>query len=162
MLANPVENYANNANQIAGIRFRQGTGRFDYIASPIVLTLIVITVVSVIIGLRQAKTIRAEGEVASGTKRAPLVFLLCVIGFVLFALFDAATIPSYAFVDAVFPLFVSILSLICGLFLLVQMRLKPETDPLFADREQYKSEEENKFGLWPTLAWFAGCLCSPH
>ena len=36
VLANPVE-YANNANQIAGIRFRQGTeAGFDYIASPIV------------------------------------------------------------------------------------------------------------------------------
>jgi len=159
VLANPVENYANNANQIAGIRFRQGTeAGFDYIASPIVLTLIVITVISVIVGLRQARNIRAEGEVASGTKRAPLIFLLCIIGFVLFALFDAATIPSYALVDAVFPLFVAIVSLICGLVLLVQMRLKPETDPLFADREQHDSEGENKFGLWPTLAWFAGLL----
>ncbi|MCH1515137.1 MAG: tripartite tricarboxylate transporter permease [Alphaproteobacteria bacterium] len=158
VLANPVENYANNASQIAGIRFRQGTeAGFDYIASPIVLTLIVITVISVIIGLRQAKNIRAEGEVASGMKRAPLIFLLCVIGFVLFALFDVATIPSYAFVDAVFPLFVAIVSLICGFVLLVQMRLKPETDPLFADRKQYDSEGENKFG-WSTLAWFAGLL----
>ena len=34
------------------------------IASPIVLTLLVITVVSVIVGLKQAKSIRAEGEVA--------------------------------------------------------------------------------------------------
>ena len=117
-----------------------------------------ITIVSVIVGLRQARNIRAEGEVASGNKRAPLIFLLCVIGFVLFALFDAATIPSYAFVDAVFPLFVAIVSLICGLVLLVQMRLKPETDPLFADREQHDSKGENKLGLWPTLAWFAGLL----
>ena len=76
----------------------------------------------------------------------------------MFALFDAATIPSYAFVDAVFPLFVAIVSLICGLVLLVQMRLKPETDPLFADREQHDSKGESKLGLWPTLAWFAGLL----
>ena len=52
----------------------------------------------------------------------------------------------------------AIVSLICGLVLLVQMRLKPETDPLFADREQHDSEGENKFGLWSTLAWFAGLL----
>ena len=159
VLANPVENYANNANQIAGIRFRQGTeAGFDYIASPIVLTLLVITVVSIIVGLRQAKTIRAEGEVESGTKRSPVMFLLSVLGFVLFALYDAATIPSYAFVDAVFPLFVSVVSLICGLVLLIQMRLKPETDPLFADREHHDSDGETQFGLWPTLAWFAGLL----
>ena len=100
VLANPVENYANNANQIAGIRFRQGAeAGFDYIASPIVLTLLVITVISVIIGLKQAKSIRAEGDVESGSKRSPLIFLLFVIGCVAYALYDAASIPSYAFVD---------------------------------------------------------------
>ena len=159
VLANPVENYANNANQIAGIRFRQGAeAGFDYIASPIVLTLLVITVISVIIGLKQAKSIRAEGDVESGSKRSPLIFLLFVIGCVAYALYDAASIPSYAFVDAVFPLTVAIISLICGLVLLVQMRLKPETDPLFADREMHDPEGENKYGLWQTLIWFAGLL----
>ena len=159
VLANPVENYANNANQIAGIRFRQGTeAGFDYIASPIVLSLLVITILSVIIGLRQAKTIRAEGDVESGSKRSPLIFLLCVIGFVVYALADAASIPSYAFVDAVFPLTVAIITLICGCVLLIQMRLKPETDPLFADREFYDPDGDNKYGLWQTLYWFAGLL----
>ncbi len=159
VLANPVENYANNANQIAGIRFRQGTeAGFDYIASPIVLTLLVITVISVIIGLKQAKSIRAEGDVESGSKRSPLIFLLFVIGCVAYALYDAASIPSYAFVDAIFPLTVAIISLMCGLVLLVQMRLKPETDPLFADREMHDPEGENKYGLWQTLIWFAGLL----
>ena len=159
VLANPVENYANNANQIAGIRFRQGAeAGFDYIASPIVLTLLVITVISVIIGLKQAKSIRAEGDVESGSKRSPLIFLLFVIGCVAYALYDAASIPSYAFVDAIFPLTVAIISLICGLVLLVQMRLKPETDPLFADREMHDPEGENKYGLWQTLIWFAGLL----
>jgi putative tricarboxylic transport membrane protein len=159
VLANPVENYANNANQIAGIRFRQGAeAGFDYIASPIVLTLLVITVISVIIGLKQAKSIRAEGDVESGSKRSPLIFLLFVIGCVAYALYDAASIPSYAFVDAIFPLTVAIISLICGLVLLVQMRLKSETDPLFADREMHDPEGENKYGLWQTLIWFAGLL----
>ncbi|MEC7207934.1 MAG: tricarboxylate transporter, partial [Pseudomonadota bacterium] len=73
-------------------------------------------------------------------------------------LIDAATIPSYAFVDSVFPLTVAILSLLCGLVLLVQMRLKPETDPLFADRECYDPDGENRYGLWQTLVWFAGLL----
>ena len=159
VLANPVENYANNANQIAGIRFRQGAeAGFDYIASPIVLTLLVITVISVIIGLKQAKSIRAEGDVESGSKRSPLIFLLFVIGCVAYALYDAASIPSYAFVDAIFPLTVAIISLMCGLVLLVQMRLKSETDPLFADREMHDPEGENKYGLWQTLIWFAGLL----
>ncbi|MGB1999170.1 MAG: tripartite tricarboxylate transporter permease [Candidatus Puniceispirillaceae bacterium] len=159
VLANPVENYSNNANQIAGIRFRQGfEAGMDYIASPIVLTLLVITVVSVIVGLKQAKNIRAEGEVASGGKRAPLMFLITMIGFVGFALYNTATIPGYAFVDAVFPVTIASASLVCGLVLLVQMRLRPETDALFADRETNGEDADNRFALWPTLAWFAGLL----
>lgn len=159
VLANPVENYSNNANQIAGIRFRQGfEAGMDYIASPIVLTLLVITVVSVIVGLRQAKNIRAEGEVASGGKRAPLMFLLTMIGFVGYALYDTATIPDYAFVDAVFPVTIASASLVCGLVLLLQMRLRPETDALFADRETGSEDVDNRFALWPTLAWFAALL----
>ena len=158
VLANPVENYANNANQIAGIRFRQSLeAGFDYIASPIVLTLIVITILSVIVGLRQAKNILAEGEVPSGGKRAPLIFLLAVTGFALYALIDAWLIPSYAFVDAIFPLVIASITVLCGIILLVQMRLKPETDILFADRETNLSEE-NRYGLWVTLRWFAGLL----
>ncbi|MEK9935195.1 MAG: tripartite tricarboxylate transporter permease [Rhodobiaceae bacterium] len=159
VLANPVENYSNNANQIAGIRFRQGfEAGMDYIASPIVLTLLVITVVSVIVGLKQAKSIRAEGEVASGGKRAPLLFLLTMIGFVSFALYDTATIPGYAFVDAVFPVTIASASLLCGLVLLVQMRLRPESDALFADRETGGEDADNRFALWPTLSWFAALL----
>ena len=159
VLANPVENYSNNANQIAGIRFRQGfEAGMDYIASPIVLTLLVITVVSVIVGLKQARNIRAEGEVASGGKRAPLLFLLTMLGFVSFALYDTATIPGYAFVDAVFPITIASASLLCGLVLLVQMRLRPESDALFADRETGGEDADNRFALWPTLSWFAALL----
>ena len=158
VLANPVENYANNANQIAGIRFRQSAeAGFDYIASPIVITLIVITVISIIVGLKQAKNIRAEGDVPSGGKRAPLVFLLAMTGFALYALIDAAMIPDYAFVDAIFPLTIATASVVCGVVLLVQMRLKPETDAVFADREN-SNEEVYQFGLWATLRWFAGLL----
>ena len=129
-----------------------------YIASPIVLTLLVITIVSVIIGLRQAKSIRAEGEVESGSKRAPMTFLLVMIGFVCFALYNTATIPDYAFVDAIFPVTIATATLVCGLVLLVQMRLRPEQDALFADREAGTERADNRFALWPTLSWFAGLL----
>lgn len=160
VLANPVENYSNNANQIAGIRFRESfEAGMTYIASPIVITLIVITAISVVVGLRQAKNIRAEGEVSSGTKRAPVTFLLVIIGFVGFALYNTATIPSYAFVDAVFPVTIASASLLCGVVLLVQMHLRPESDALFADREQETDPDKwNRYSLWPTLAWFAGLL----
>lgn len=160
VLANPVENYSNNANQIAGIRFRDSfEAGMGYVASPIVITLIVITVLSVIVGLRQAKNIRAEGDVPSGSKRAPVVFLLAMIAFAGFAFYDTVTIPSYAFVDAIFPVTISMVCLICGFVLLIQMRLKPEADPLFADRERdISSENHVDRGLWSTLAWFAVLL----
>ena len=160
VLANPVENYANNANQIAGIRFRQSMeAGLEYIASPIVITLVIITVISIVVGLRQAKNILAEGQVPSGGKRAPLIFLLAIIAFVAYALLDTAMIPSYAFVDAVFPVTIASATLICGMVLLVQMQLRPETDALFADREKSAHPDDaTAHGLWPTLAWFAGLL----
>ena len=159
VLANPVENYANNANQIAGIRFRESMeAGLGYIFSPIVLTLFVITVISVVIGMRQAKNIMAEGAVESGRKRAPMMFMIAVLGFIIYALANVASIPDYAFVDAVFPMFVASVSLVAGLILMVQMMIKPEGDAVFADRIQDKEEMEMTHGLWPTLAWFAGLL----
>ena len=158
VLANPVENYANNATQIAGIRFRSSLEEgLSYVASPIVIVLAIITILSIIVGLKQAKNILAEGHVASGAKRAPIVFLLVLTGFSFYALIDAWLIPSYAFVDAVFPLTVASVTSLCGVILLVQMRLKPETSHLFADREHDKSETYHH-GLWGTLKWFAGLL----
>ena len=64
------------------------------------------------VGLRQAKNILAEGEVPSGGKRAPFLFLLVLIGFIAYALYDAATIPNYAWTDRVFPVFVASVSLL--------------------------------------------------
>ena len=158
VLANPVENYANNATQIAGIRFRSSLEEgLSYVASPIVIVLAIITILSIIVGLKQAKNILAEGHVASGAKRASIVFLLVLTGFSFYALIDAWLIPSYAFVDAVFPLTVASVTSLCGVILLVQMRLKPETSHLFADREHDKSETYHH-GLWGTLKWFAGLL----
>ncbi|MEN0086947.1 MAG: tripartite tricarboxylate transporter permease, partial [Pseudomonadota bacterium] len=159
VLSTPVENYSNNANQIAGIRFRESfeTG-LGYVLSPIVIILLIITLISVVVGLRQAKNILAEGEIPSGGKRAPFLFLLVVIGFISYALYNTASIPDYAAVDRVFPVFVAWVSLVGALILLVQMMLVPETHVLFADRENSREGNANIFGLWPTLAWFAFLL----
>ena len=159
VLSTPVENYSNNATQIAGVKFRQGMeAGLSYIASPIVLILIVITVLSVVVGLRQAKNILAEGEVPSGGKRAPIVFLLAVIAFVVFALYNTASIPDYAAVDRVFPVFVASVTLVCALILLVQSMWVPESHVLFADRESSTEASDNVYSLWSTLAWFAMLL----
>ena len=158
VLAKPVENYSNNAYQIGNIRFERGLENgLDYLFSPIVLTLIVITVLSVVVGLRQAKNIQAEGAVASGTKRAPLIFLLSILTFSLVYFQNVYSIPDYAWVDAVFPVVVSSITLVCCFVMLIQMMLRPETDPLFADREASHPIQNDK-GLWPTLAWFLALL----
>ncbi len=156
VLSNPAETYANQAVQIAASRFRKGMEEgLDYIFSPIVIVLIIITLLSVVIGLRQAKSIMAEGEVNSGSKRAPLVFLLVVLAYLLAAYVNAAMIPDYASADRVFPKFVSGVAIVCCVVLLIQMMLRSETHAIFADRE---TEEEHQHGLWSTLAWFAGLL----
>jgi putative tricarboxylic transport membrane protein len=158
VLSNPAETYANQAVQIAQSRFRKGFEEgIDYIFSPIVIILVIITVLSVVVGLRQAKTILAEGDVKSGSKRAPLVFLMVVTGYIAFAFFDAASIPEYSR-DRTFPMFVSGICLFGCALLIIRMMLKPETDTIFADRERSGEDSEATHGLWPTLAWFAGLL----
>ncbi|MEM0946507.1 MAG: tripartite tricarboxylate transporter permease [Pseudomonadota bacterium] len=158
VLSNPAETYANQAVQIAQSRFRKSFEEgIDYIFSPIVIVLIVITLISVVVGLRQAKTIMAEGAVESGKKRAPLIFLLVVLGYLIVAYTNAAMIPDYAAADRVFPAFVGGVSIVACLILLVQMMIRPETHALFADREA-SDGDANAHGLWATLAWFAGLL----
>jgi hypothetical protein len=158
VLSAPAERYTNQAYQIASSRFRWSFEEgLDYIFSPIVIVLVIITLLSVILGLRQAKNIQAEGDVNSGGKRAPLLFLLAITAYIAIAYTDASMIPDYARTDRVFPVFVGTLGLIGCALLLLKMRLKPETDPLFADRE-VEDSESNAYGLWATLAWFGGLL----
>lgn len=158
VLATPAETYANQAVQIAQSRFRKSFGEgLEYMFSPIVIVLIIITVISVVLGLRQAKNILAEGDVNSGSKRAPFIFLLCVTGYIAYALYDAASIPSYSR-DRVFPMFVATVCLVGCAALVIRMIVKPETDTIFADRERSGEDAEAAHGLWPTLAWFAGLL----
>lgn len=158
VLSNPAENYANQALQIAQSRFRKGFGEgIDYIFSPIVIVLLIITVISVVVGLRQSKLIMAEGDVKSGSKRAPLVFLLAVTAYIAYALYDAASIPSFSR-DRVFPMFVASVCLVGCAVLIIRMMVKPETDTVFADREKTGEDAQATHGLWPTLAWFAGLL----
>ena len=158
VLSNPAETYANQAIQIAQSRFRKGFGEgIDYIFSPIVIVLLVITVISVVLGLRQAKHIMAEGDIKAGSKRAPMVFMLLVTAFIGYALYDANAIPSYSR-DRVFPIFVASICLIGCAFLIIRMMVKSETDTMFADRELNGEDADATHGLWSTLAWFASLL----
>ncbi|MEP1425926.1 MAG: tripartite tricarboxylate transporter permease [Yoonia sp.] len=158
VLSLPVERYANQAHQQASIKLRQGWEVAQpYIFSPIVITLIIITVLSVFIGLRQAKNIQAEGDVSVGTKRAPMMFLLGITAVVAVFMLNAWQIPDYAFRDRIFPNFIAMVTLVCCVALIGQMMLRPENHAIFADRE-VQDADVNVYGLWGTLAWFGGLL----
>jgi uncharacterized membrane protein len=158
VLSNPAETYTNQAVQIASSRFRKGFDQgLEYIFSPIVIVLLIITLISVIVGLRQAKSLLAEGDVPTGRKRAPMIFLLCVLAYLLIAFTNASLIPDFAAADRVFPRFVAGVSIVGAVILVLQMMWTPETHPLFSDREA-SDDAVNQFGLWSTLAWFAGLL----
>ncbi|AXS40763.1 tripartite tricarboxylate transporter permease [Breoghania sp. L-A4] len=157
VLSDQVENFANNAHQIASFKFRLGMAQgLEYVASPIVIGIALVTIVSVIIGLRQAKQIMSEGDVHSGQKRAPLIFLLAMLAYTSVAWIDAARISLVS--DKIFPMTVATVGIIALLALLVRMMRAPEDDLVFADREAAGEDFHAPHGLWVTLGWFAGLL----
>lgn len=157
VLSKQAEQFTNMATQIASARFRRSfEAGMDYLISPITVTLLVLIVLSVVIGVRQAKHIRENLEVYTGGKRAPFLFLLVLTGYAAVSTIDAAQITRFG--DKVFPVTVGIITLLGCLFLVVRMLLKPETDPVFMDLEKGGSDAEAPNGLWGTLAWFIGLL----
>ena len=161
VLSNPVEKFSNQAFQIASFRFRKSFDEgMDYIFSPIVIVLIIITVVSVVLGIRQAKNIMAEGEMQSGSKRAPLIFLLIISAYLIAAVVNAAMIPDYNMTDKIIPLLIGCFALFCCLVLLIQMMRKPEGDSIFADKEIAGEDADAPYGLWSTLAWFGSLIAA--
>ncbi len=163
VLSNPVEKFSNQAFQIASFRFRKSfEDGIEYLFSPIVIVLLIVTVLSVVLGLRQAKAIMAEGDVQAGSKRAPLVFLAVIMAYVVAALINANMIPDYNMTDKIVPLVVGGITLAALLILLVQMVLRPETDTIFADKELAGEDADAPFGLWSTLAWFAGLIAATY
>ena len=163
VLSNPVEKFSNQAVQIASFRFRKSfEDGIDYIFSPIVIVLLIITVLSVVLGLRQAKAIMAEGDVQSGSKRAPIVFLLVIMAYVVTALVNANMIPDYNMTDKIVPLIIGGITLVALLILLGQMILRPEGHTIFADKEAAGEDADAPYGLWGTLAWFAGLIAATY
>ena len=158
MLSNPAETFTNQAYQIAASRFRRGSrkasihlqpdrdradnrdGHFDLLRHP------------------PGEIDPGGGNVQSGSKRAPLIFLLLFTAYLVIAVVDASTIPDDVFTDKVFPLTIGSISVACCLYLLFRMMTRPETDTIFADKEVAGEDAESGRGLWSTLAWFAGLL----
>ena len=158
VLSNPAETYTNQAVQIAASRFRRSFEQgIDYIFSPIVIGLVIITIISVVLGLRQAKYLQSEGDVPTGSKRAPMVFLIVVLTYLIIAFVNASLIPEYSSADSVFPKFVGGVSIVGAVVLLIHMMFAPESHGLFTDAER-AVDVSDQHGLWPTLAWFAALL----
>ncbi len=159
VLSNPVEKFTNQAFQIASFRFRESIeAGMDYVFSPIVIVLVIITAVSVVLGIRQARTIMAEGEVQAGAKRAPMVFLLIISAYLLAALINADSISDRNMTDKIIPLVIGGFSLLCCLALFILMIRRPEGDAIFADKEVAGEDADAPCGLWSTLAWFGGLI----
>jgi len=154
VLSAQAEAFSNMANQIAGARFRQGLLQgLEYIASPIVLVILALTVLSIIIGIRQGKHILGSDTPPTGGKRAPLIFLSCILAYLMVAWIDALMIGRMG--DKIFPVTVGAVTLVCGLALLIKMMMAPEQHALFADMEKGGEDASATHGLWVTLAWFA-------
>lgn len=157
VLSHQAEAFVNMATQVASSRFRRGFEQgVEYIASPLTLTLLALTIMSIIVGVRQSKHIMANGEAFTGTKRAPLIFLLCVTGYLVFAWVDALMISRFG--DKIFPVVVGAVTLLGCLLLFVRMMRSPETDQVFVDLETGGDDGSAPHGLWSTLSWFLGLL----
>ncbi|MEJ1996276.1 MAG: tripartite tricarboxylate transporter permease [Limibacillus sp.] len=157
VLSHQAEAFSNMANQIAGARFQRSLeAGFEYIASPIVLILLALTIFSVVIGIRQGKQILGSDHPPTGKKRAPFIFLLCITGYLLVAWIDALSISRMG--DKIFPVTVGAVTLCGCLILLIRMMRSPEDDAVFADMEEGKEDGGAEHGLWPTLSWFAFLL----
>jgi hypothetical protein len=159
VLSSQAEAFANMANQIAVSRFHRSFEQgIQYIASPITLVILALTIVSIIIGIRQGRYVLGSDDPPTGTKRAPLVFLICITGYMLVAWVDALSISRMG--DKIFPVTVGTVTLIGCLVLLVRMIRAPEGDPIFTDLERGGEDGGAPHGLWSTLGWFAFLLAA--
>ena len=76
VLSSQSEVFLNQASQIAGARFRRSSeAGWDYILSPITIALLILTIVSIVVGIRASKNIRENINAPTGSKFAPMVFL---------------------------------------------------------------------------------------
>ena len=157
VLSSQAEVYTYQAAQLAAIKLRSGVDQMlQYLFSPVVLIILLVTIFSVWVGVRQAKHIAGSNTVISGGKLAPILFTSFVTSFLALAFFDALSIS--VFNDKIFPAVVSGFTLVACLILLVQMMRAPQGALVFADSEAGGDDAEAPHGIWSTLAWFLSLL----
>lgn len=159
VLSEPIEKFSNQAFQIARFRFRQDfSAGIEYIFSPIVLVLLGLTILSIVMAVRQKQALKTEGDVAGGDTRPALIFLLVIAGYILVAFINASLIPDRNITDKIVPLVVGGVALVgCGMLFISMLRRKAG-DVIFADREKKGDDADAPYGLWSTLSWFGGLI----
>ncbi len=156
VLSTQTEIFLNQAVQIAAARFRRSfEAGIDYIVSPLSIAILLLTVVSIWVGIRQARNIRENIEAPTGAKTAPLLFLAAIALYAAVSTVDAWMVTRLQ--DRIFPLAVGLATLLACALLLVRMAQAPASDEVFVDLER-GSEGEAAHGLRRTLAWFLGLL----
>ena len=156
VLSTQTEIFVNQAFQIAGARFRRGWEQgFDYILSPITIGILLLTVLSIWVGIRQSKNIRENIEAPTEGKTAPAVFLGVATLYTLVSVIDAWGVSRLQ--DRIFPLTVGLVTLAGCAALLWRMRRAPAGDDVFIDLERGE-DGQAPFGLWATMSWFLALL----
>lgn len=156
VLSTQAEIFVNQAYQVAGARFRRGFAEgMEYILSPITISLLVLTVVSVVVGIRASKNIRENLEAPTATKTGPAIFLGAVIVYLAASSVDAWSVSRLQ--DKIFPLAIGLVSLAGALALAFRMWVRPASDDVFIDIERGEDGQAPQ-GLWSTMAWFAALV----
>ncbi len=152
VLSNQTEVFVNQAYQIAGSRFRRSAELgWDYIMSPITIGLLILTIVSVVVGIKASKNIRENVDAPTAGRMAPALFLGFATLYLAASVWDAVGINRFQ--DQIFPLTIGIVTLLASVSLLVRMALRPASDDVYIDLEA-GTEGEASHGLWSTLSWF--------
>ncbi len=154
VLSEPVEKFTNQAYQIANFRFRDSLDAgLSYVFSPIVIVLLILTIISIILGIRQTKTINAEGNVIAGKKRLPMIFLFGMLTYAIISFWNASLINDRLMTDKIVPLVVASIMMLSCFILLIQMMRNNEGDAIFADREVAGEDADAPYSLLSTLFW---------
>lgn len=157
VLSYQAENFTNMAYQIAGARFSASLSMgLEYVLTPLTITILLLTVGSIVIGIKTGHQLVAPGKPPLDGKRAPLVFLLCVTAYLLVAWINALLIDRMG--DKIFPVTIGAVTLLGCAGLLWQMIRAPADHPMFSDGEAGGEDADAPHGLWSTLGWFAFLL----
>lgn len=155
VLADSAEVYFYQATQFT---LERGLG---YIMTPTVGILALLSVASLVIGIRQA------GHIARGTDgvrmdaidRTPQAVFAGLIA--LFLIVSIVNVwPIRALIDRVFPLTVALITLPAVLVVLWQLFAKPMQHSVHWDDEVVGAEagERDRLSMWQALSWFIGLL----